>query len=68
MKKAANILTFIVIIGFVGTWECGEIDFKTLLLNVGTTLCVLFTFHLLRIISKIIQRIKKPKRINVKIS
>jgi len=68
MKKTANVLAFIVIIGFIGAWECGNTDFKTLLLNTGITLTILFTFHTLRIISKIIKIIRKPKGVNVKIS
>lgn len=68
MKKMANIITFIIIIGFVGSWECGNSDFKVLLLNTGVTLSILLSFHTLRIIFEIIKIIKRPKRINVKIS
>ena len=68
MKKLANVITFIVIMGFIGSWECGNTDFKTLLLNTGGTLTVLLTFHTLRIISKIIKILKRTKGINVKIS
>lgn len=68
MKKTANVLTFIIIAGFIGTWECGNMDFKTLLFNVGITLSILFIFHILRIISKITKIIRKQRRINVKIS
>ncbi|MEE1043467.1 MAG: hypothetical protein UH854_05835 [Clostridia bacterium] len=68
MKKTANIITFIIIIGFVGSWECGNSDFKTLLFNTGITLSLLLSFHTLRIIFEIIKILKRPKRINVKIS
>lgn len=68
MKKTANVLAFIIITGFIGTWECGNMDFKTLLLNVGITLSILFTFHLFRIIFKIIKIIRKTRRMHVKIS
>lgn len=68
MKKMANIITFIIIIGFVGSWECGNSDFKTLLLHTGVTLSILLSFHTLRIIFEIIKIIKRTKRINVKIS
>ncbi len=68
MKKTANVMAFIIITGFIGAWECGNMDFKNLLLNSGITLSILFLFHILRIILKIIKILRKPKRINVKIS
>ena len=64
MKKLFNVLAFIIIIGLVGSWECGNSDFKTLLLNVGTVLTVLMASHYLRIIlvfSKYNKKMSKNK-------
>lgn len=66
MKKIMNTLAFIFIIGFVGAWECGSYDFKTLLLYAGLTLSVLFLFHFLRITLYITKQIKKSKRHKLK--
>lgn len=75
MKKAVNVLAFIVIMGYVGSWECGNYDFKTLLLNSGLTLSVLFLFHIFRIIFDFNKELKlnkkhkiKHKKLGVKIS
>ncbi len=62
MKKIINFLAFVVIVGFVGAWENGSSDFKSLLLNVGITLSTLFIFHICRFILAIIKEIKKQKK------
>lgn len=71
MKKIMNILAFILIIGFVGAWESGSCEFKTMLLNSGITLSALFGFHLFRIMlnmNKELKRLKRHKITHVKIS
>ena len=70
MKKTVNVLAFILIIGFIGAWDCGNCDFKTLLFNVGVTLCILFIYHFLRMCfytSKAIRRARRHKVGRVKI-
>lgn len=62
MKKIINVLAFIIIIGFVGSWDCGNCDFKTMLLNMGVTLSMLFTFHIFRLSLIFFKAIKKSKR------
>lgn len=62
MKKIINVLAFIIIIGFVGAWDSGSCDFKTMLLNTGVTLSMLFTFHIFRFSSIFLRAIKKSKR------
>lgn len=66
MKKIVNVLAFIVIIGFVGAWECGSCDFKTMLFNSWVTLSMLFTFHIFRFLLILIKEIKKQKRHKLK--
>ena len=62
MKKIMNILAFILIIGFVGAWESGSCEFKTMLLNSGITLSVLFGFHLFRIMANMNKELKRLRR------
>lgn len=62
MKKIMNVLAFILIVGFVGTWESGSCEFKTMLLNSGITLSVLFGFHLFRIMLSMSKELKRLKR------
>lgn len=52
MKKLLNVTAFILIVGFVGSWECGNADFKTLLFNAGGVLSVLMVSQLSGIILK----------------
>ena len=66
MKKNMNLLALILIIGFVGAWECGSCNFKTMLLNVGITLSVLLAAHFVRIFFYVLKIIKKNKKQNVK--
>ena len=68
MKKLFNFVAFIIIIGLVGSWECGNSDFKTLLLNVGTVLSVVMASHYLRIIFVLSKYNKKVSKNNVIIS
>lgn len=71
MKKIMNVLAFILIIGFVGAWECGSYDFKTMLLNCGITLSVLLAFNIFRTVLKMkkeLKRLRKHKINHVKIS
>ena len=62
MKKIMNILAFILIIGFVGAWESGSCEFKTMLLNSGITLSALFGFHLFRIMANMNKELKRLRR------
>ena len=57
-----NILAFILIIGFVGAWESGSCEFKTMLLNSGITLSALFGFHLFRIMANMNKELKRLRR------
>lgn len=66
MKKFINTLAFILIIGFVGAWECGNYDFKALLFNIGITLKALFAFHFCRITLYVIKAIRKTRRHKLK--
>ena len=65
MKKIINVLAFIIIIGFVGAWECGNCDFKVLLFNTGVTLSVVFAFHFTRITLNFLKNLKRQKRIKI---
>ncbi|MBR5517592.1 MAG: hypothetical protein IKV86_01025 [Clostridia bacterium] len=62
MKKIMNILAFILIVGFVGAWESGDCEFKTMLFNSGITLSVLFGFHLFCFITKMNKELKRLRR------
>ena len=62
MKKIMNFVAFILIVGFVGAWECGSYDFKTLLLNCGITLSVLLAFNIFRAVINMKKELKKLKR------
>lgn len=66
MKKIMNVLAFIVIIGFVGAWECGNYDLKTLLFNTGVTLSLLFIFHIFRIGLNLNKELKQQKKHKIK--
>ena len=57
-----NISAFILIVGFVGAWESGDCEFKTMLLNCGVTLSALFGFHLFRIMLNMNKELKRLKR------
>ena len=52
MKKLLNVAAFIIIVGLVGSWECGNADFKTLMFNTCCVLSVLMVFQLFGIILK----------------
>ena len=62
MKKIMNILAFILIVGFVGTWESGGCDFKTVLLNSGITLSCLLGFHTFRTMINMKKELKRLRR------
>ena len=62
MKKILNITAFIVIVGLVGAWECGDINFRTMLLYTGITLCFLMILHFLRFVMQINSELKKHKK------
>ncbi len=62
MKKIMNVLAFILIVGFVGAWESGSCEFKTMLLNSGITLSALFGFHLFWVINKMNKELKRLRR------
>ena len=66
MKTTINLMALICITGFAGSWEIGMYSFKTLLLNVGITLTLVFLFHICCKIIKIIN-IGKPNvhRVNI---
>ena len=66
MKKIMNFVAFILIVGFVGAWECGSCDFKTMLLNCGITLSVLLLFHTFRTFVKMSKELKRLKRHRIK--
>lgn len=66
MKKFMNVLAFIVIIGFVGAWECGNYDSKTLLFNTGITLSLLLMFHIFRIAIILSKELKQRKKHKIK--
>ena len=62
MKKIMNVLAFILIVGFVGAWESGSCEFKTMLLNSGITLSALFGFHFFCSITKMNKELKRLRR------
>ncbi len=66
MKKIMNVVAFILIIGFVGAWECGSYDFKTMLLNCGITLSVLLAFNIFRGVLNMNKELKRLKRHKIK--
>ncbi len=61
MKKIINTAAFFIIVGLVGSWECGACDFKTLLLYCGIILSVLFVFHTILIYNHELKRREKHK-------
>lgn len=68
MKKLFNVLAFIIIMGLVGSWECGNCTFAELLKNTGTVLSVLFVSHIVRIVFVLSKHNKRVGKKNVIIS
>lgn len=68
MKKLFNVLAFVIIMGLVGSWECGNCTFAELLKNTGTVLSVLFVSHIVRIVCTLSKHNKRVGKKNVIIS
>lgn len=62
MKTALNTLAFILIIGFVGSWECGNTDFRGLLFNCGVVLAILLSAYSYRGFRIFLRRCRMTKR------
>ncbi len=65
MKKLFNTTAFIFIIGFAGSWECGNYDFREFLFNTGITLSILFLYHFCRLAVYLIKSPKKIRRVKI---
>lgn len=68
MKKLFNVIAFIIIMGLVGSWECGNCTFAQLLKNSGNVLSVLFVSHIIRIVFALLKHNKRVGKKNVIIS
>ena len=68
MKKLLNVIAFIIIMGFAGSWECGNCTFAELLKNTGTVLSALLVCHIVRIVLAFIKHNKRVGKKNVIIS
>ena len=68
MKKLFNVIAFIIIMGLVGSWECGNCTFAELLKNVGAVLSVLLISHFVRIAFALLKHNKRVGKKNVIIS
>ena len=68
MKKLFNVIALVIIVGLVGSWECGNCTFAELLQNTGTVLSVLFVSHIVRIVFLLIKHNKRVGKKNVIIS
>lgn len=68
MKKLFNVIAFIIIMGLVGSWECGNCTFAQLLRNSGNVLSALFVSHIIRIVFALLKHNKRVGKKNVIIS
>lgn len=66
MKTVFNAMAFILIIGFVGSWECGNTNFRELLFNCGVVLAILFLAYSYRGLRIFLRRCRTTKRAQYK--
>lgn len=62
MKKILNILSFVIIMGLVGSWECDALSFGELLFLSGAILSLLMILHVFYALFFIVMNNKKIKR------
>lgn len=63
MKRLLNVAAFLVVVWFVSAWDCGDIEFRTLLVNILNVLFVLAFSHIFAsVISFVLQVIVKKRK------
>ena len=63
MKRILNVFAFMLVVWFVSAWDCGDIAFKTLLVDVLYVLSGLLRAHFLRALISFVSlgRVEKKK-------
>ncbi len=62
MKRLLNVAAFLAVVWLVSAWDCGDIAFRTLLINVLNVLFVLAFSHIFASVISFVLRVRLKKR------